>query len=306
MTEVSPREVGAFLRAGGEDIFALLTMPVGESRNVAVVLLQGGAWTPSFGRGRGLRRLAHRLAFEGFHVARFDYHGVGESSGEVRTFRLDEPFVADLKEVVRWLATDHGLERVVLMATCFGARTALATAPEIPGLEAVALFPAPVRDLELGERFSSYPFRWYLRRLFRARTFKRLFNARFRKAYRKLFKIKARRLGRGLRSSGEGQASRPQEVSRLFLKHLKALLARRIPIFMLYGDADNDYEDFARALSGELGEVVTNAKPQLKLEVIEGHVHGLTNLANQDRVIELLAGWVALEVGGGKLSRASN
>jgi hypothetical protein len=220
---------------------------------------------------------------------------VGESSGEVRTFRLSEPFTDDLNEVVRWLASDHGLDRIILMATCFGARTALASAPDIPGLEAIALFPAPVRDLTLGERFSSYPITWYFRRLFKARTFKRLLNARFRKAYGKLFKSKVRRVGQGLRSPSDENAGRASDISPIFLKHLKAALARRLPIFLLYGDADSDYEDFDRALSGELGGVVTGAGSQLKLEVIKGHVHGLTDLENQDRVIELLTDWVTLE-----------
>jgi dienelactone hydrolase len=208
--------------------------------------------------------------------------------------------------VVRWLASEHGLDRIVLMATCFGARTALATAPAIPGLEAVALFPVPVRDLELGERFSSYPLTWYLRRLFRARTFKRLLNARFRKAYRKLFKSKVRRVGQGLRSPGDEVGARAPEVSSLFLKHLKAVLGRRIPVYLLYGDADSDYEDFERARSGELGDIIREAGPQLKLEVIRGHVHGLTNIENQDRVIELLTSWVTLEGSAEKLNRASS
>ena len=223
-----------------------------------MVLLQGGAWTPSFGRGRGLRRLAHRLAAEGFHVARFDYHGVGESSGEVRTFALDQPFIDDLAAVVRWLATDYGLERYLLIGTCFGARTALAAAPNIAGLEALAMFPPPVRDHVLGEQFSSYSLSWYLRRLFRVRTLKRLLNPRFRRAYRRLFRSKVRAVGHGLHNPADSKGRSP-EVSQIFLRQLKSLIARRIPIYLLYGDADADYDDFNRALSGELGEVINSA-----------------------------------------------
>ena len=292
-TTAPPRELGAYLRAGEEDIFALLTLPVGEPRHRAVVLLQGGAWTPSFGRGRGLRRLAHRLAAEGFHVARFDYHGVGESTGEVRTFRLDEPFTEDLEAVIRWLGHEHGLKRIVLMGTCFGARTALAGAADIEGLEGVALFPPPVRDLALGEQFTSYPLSWYLKKLFKLRTLRRLLNTRFRRAYRLLVKNKIRSVGQSRsRRSSEESYRRALDASPAFLRNLKALLARGLPVYMLYGDADADYEDFSQARTGELRSVMDRAGRQLRLDVIRGHVHGMTNIENQERVIDLLAEWV--------------
>ena len=292
-TAAPPRELGAYLRAGDEDIFALLTLPLGEPRGRAVVLLQGGAWTPSFGRGRGLRRLAHRLAAEGFHVARFDYHGVGESTGEVRTFRLDEPFTEDLAAVIRWLGNEHDLKRIVLMGTCFGARTALAGAADIPGLEGAALFPPPVRDLALGEQFTSYPFSWYVKKLFKIRTFRRLLNARFRRGYRHLVKNKMRSVGESRpRRSSDETSRRALDASPAFLRNLKALLARGLPVYVLYGDADADYEDFARARSGELGSVMDRAGRQLRLDVIRGHVHGMTNIENQDLVIDLLTEWV--------------
>jgi pimeloyl-ACP methyl ester carboxylesterase len=236
-------------------------------------------------------------------VARFDYHGVGESSGEVRTFRLDQPFTEDVAAVLRWLTAEHGLERFVLMGTCFGARTAMAAAPEIARLEAVALFPPPVRDLALGEQFGSYPLSWYLRKLFRARTFKRLLNARFRRAYRRLVKKKVRAVGHGLRAPADEAPSRAPDVSPIFLRQLKSLLGRGLPIYVLYGDADADYEDFLRALSGELGPVIRDAGRQLRVDVIKGHVHGMTNIENQDRVIDLLVGWIASDFGAGDIAQ---
>lgn len=289
-------ELGGFLRAGEEEVFALLTRPAETARNQAVILLQGGAWTPSFGRGRALRRLAERLAARGFHVARFDYHGVGESSGEVRTFRLDQPFVEDLMAVVKWLATDHQVDRFVLMGTCFGARTALAAAPKIPGLDGIALFPPPVRDYALGEQFASYPFTWYLRKLFRVRTFKRILSGRFRKAYRRLMKNKAQHVGKRLRGD-RAQTQPANEVSAEFVSQLAAVIARDVPVYLLYGDADADYADFQRAHSvGPLGALLGRAKSRVRIDVIKGHVHGMTSLENQGRVIDLLEEWVSTQV----------
>ena len=62
-----------------------------------------------------------------------------------RAIRLDRPFVDDVLAGVRCLQ-EHGVREIALAGTCFGARTALASADRIPGLRGVALLAAPVSD----------------------------------------------------------------------------------------------------------------------------------------------------------------
>ncbi|MDP8957906.1 MAG: alpha/beta fold hydrolase, partial [Actinomycetota bacterium] len=134
-------EIPVFFPAGGETLFGILTRPVGEPKGVGVVLL---AVRATFHRNRVAVLLARRLAGLGFHVLRFDYHGLADSSGTA-TFHLDQPFVEDVEGAVRRMRQE-GVERFVLVGQCFGARTALAAAARLDGIAGVVLVALPVLD----------------------------------------------------------------------------------------------------------------------------------------------------------------
>ena len=155
----------------GNALFGVLTTPTGPANGLTLVMLQGGAWIPSMGRNAVSTRIAREQAARGFRAFRFDYHGVGESVGDPPTFRMDNLFVDDLRAAVDWLRT-QGCSDFVLMGTCFGARTALAGAPSIPGVRGCALYPPPIRDFAPGQGWVTRPTSWYLSRALRLRVLK--------------------------------------------------------------------------------------------------------------------------------------
>jgi alpha/beta superfamily hydrolase len=284
-------ELPTFIPTGQGDLFAILTRPTMAPRNCVVILLQGGSWVPSSGRNRLWVRLARTLSGLGFHAVRLDYHGVGESSGKVDNYRLYSPFDDDVLSVVDWLEREHGLRDVVLMGTCFGARTALAAARRINGVRGIALFPPPVRDFDMGDQFISYPWTWLLRR--GIRRLPRIFDPKVHRAGTRLIVRKLRRslsvTSKGSRA--EGHLSR-SGVSVRFLADMESAVTRHIPLLILFGEEDQFYEDFRGGLKGPLGSLLERAESSLDTEVLEGKLHGFTQISAQERLVSILRDWV--------------
>ncbi len=89
---------------------------------VAVLVVVGG---PQYRAGshRQFVLLARRLAAAGFPVLRFDYRGMGDSTGAPRTFEGCGPDIAAAIDAVR--ACCPGVERIVLWGLCDAASAAL-------------------------------------------------------------------------------------------------------------------------------------------------------------------------------------
>jgi alpha/beta superfamily hydrolase len=275
----------------GQDLFGIITRPVVEPKGVAAVLLSGGAWTPSPGRNRLWVRLARQLAGQGFHGLRLDYHGVGESTGQIGTYLLGEPFVGDVEGLCGW-ARDQGVDEFVLLGSCFGARTALATAQELEGARGVALFPLPVRDFAMGDKMASLPLSVLARKALRPRTLAGWFRSARRRSYRRLLSKKWRRAR--ARRREEGDLNRFQWVSPLVQRQLEDLVDREIPALLVFGEEDAFYEDFQRGRrEGRLGDLLDRAGDLVEVALVPGKTHGLGSTAVQDDVMAVLRQWLA-------------
>jgi pimeloyl-ACP methyl ester carboxylesterase len=142
---VTYEEFPAFVPAGGERLSAVLCAPRGLIREPGVILLTGGNYTRTHRNGMW-GRAARSLAARGHPSIRLDYHGVGDSTGEVAAFRLDEPFDDDALAAAAFLRRATGVRTVVPVATCFGGRTALASAARDPAAVGAVIFPVPVGE----------------------------------------------------------------------------------------------------------------------------------------------------------------
>ncbi len=287
--EHGPEETPGFFSAAGEDVFGILTSPVGEPRGACAVLLSGGVWTPSPGRNRIWVRMARDLAADGYHSLRLDYHGVGESTGSTQTFLLDAPFVEDALAGCAW-AGAQGVSRMILFGSCFGARTALASAVALDDVGGVAVFPVPVRDFAMGEKISSLPTSVLARKAVTRRGLAGLLKADHRRAYRRIVAKKWRRARTGRQQE---QPSRFEWVSPILLRQFRGLIERSVPILLLFGEDDSFYQDFLKAKEGRLGEVLEEAGELVQVRLVPGKTHGLATTAVQDAVVAELEGWLA-------------
>jgi len=291
--------------AGAHQLFGILSAPVAAApRGIGVLLATGGSFIPAPNRNRLSVHLARRLAAEGFHAFRFDYHGVGESQGDIDSYSLDRPFVEDLQGAVRSLEA-RGLRKFILVGSCFGARTILAAADRVQGLIGAALVSTPVRDFQRGDklpsRFAVEMSVWELvRRGLRSQALASLFRPQNREAFLRARRLVSRTLilktrtvlgrvaGRAARSGSDGDSW----VSGPFLASLAGLIERRVPLLLLYGTEEHFYREFGRARGGRLGALLKAGGDSTSIQVIEGVLHGFTSLDVQEAVLARTETWV--------------
>lgn len=281
---------------GTTTLFGIVTRPRDSTGRTAMIIIPGGGLPLNTNRNRVTVRACRGLAALGYTTLRMDYHGTGESDGVVDRFHLAHPFVADVSAGIDHLRT-LGIERVIVVGmTCFGARTALATAAEREEVEAVVAMATPLGDLEMGQR------RWLAppKRTSRWRSLLMVFRPR---TIRWLFDRRTRRQGSHLRSKAKLVASRLSlpgakmpsiEIGRVssdLIRILDRLIDRRVPVLFVYGDSEEYYEEFQAASSNGLRGVLERAGSLFTVQTVPGKVHGLAKVDAQNAVTELLLEW---------------
>lgn len=296
----SAQETPFFVQAGGEDIFAILTAPTSEPRGVAAIILSGGAYVGATNRNRVSVRMARALAARGLHAVRMDYHGVGDSTGSIDLYPLHRPFVDDLMAVVDHVAR-LGITRIILVGTtCFGARTALAGAARVPGLEGVVSLAAPIRDFPFTRDPAATPTQVYVKRAFSRSTLEGLRDPRRRRAYAAIAATKARGLARrprrhrGARAPDGAEIQPPSDgMSPGFYEPLAALAERRVPVLLGYGEGDDFYGEFTAARSApRLRALLEAPGSSITVRTCAGSIHALRRISAQDAMLEMTETWL--------------
>ena len=275
---------------GKELLFGILTEPAGRARGVGVVLLNAGSWIPAMNRNGLWVKIARDAAADGYHVLRFDYHGVGESTGEVTAFQIDRSFERDVHAAV-----DHmkscGVDRVILYGWCLGARLALHCAPDLEGVMGTVALSLPVVDSEAGLEGSSATHD--IKRALNKQTLKRLFDARYRHVYFRIAKGRLHALREAIVSRFSGDGDARQWVSRGFLRDIKGTVKAGVPTLMVHGTEDIFYQQFRRASESSLAGVLASAGANNEVEVVQGEVHRLLSTGMQDVVLERTPRWLS-------------
>jgi pimeloyl-ACP methyl ester carboxylesterase len=280
-----------FIESGDATLFAVKSAP--EAREeVGVVLLPAGGYTFTPQRNRWGVDLAHQLAAAGFTTLRYDWEGIGDSTGSVDTFALDKPAVTDAMAAVGSI----GSARVVLMGQCYGARTAMAMASGVDNIAGVALISPPVRDHARGEGTAT-------KKAYEMSAGGYLKEGAKRLSWSMLTDraelVRVARIGRTfLRARWQKLSARfrPPDpapwVSVPFLRQLEWLIASDVPTLVLYGRDENDFHEFEEARAGRLGKLLDRAGDSFSLEVIPGSVHALDRVEVQEAVISITERWL--------------
>jgi pimeloyl-ACP methyl ester carboxylesterase len=139
-----------YIPVGADRVFGVLTEPVRKPSGLGVLLLSGGMYNLSTARNRMFVDLARDLAGYGHRVLRIDYHGVGESTGVVGSWALDDPNPADVMGAIECLTAGRRTDFVVV-GNCFGARAAMHTLADDARLRSMVLLAPPLADEGFGE-----------------------------------------------------------------------------------------------------------------------------------------------------------
>jgi pimeloyl-ACP methyl ester carboxylesterase len=280
-----------FFDAGSETLCGVFSMPRNQESSAAVILLGGGGTTPTTTeRNRFFVTLARELSASGYATLRFDYHGIGDSTGGA-AFRLDRPFLSDLGGAVAWLA-DEGVDRYVIVGSCFGARTALSAGPDLPGLSGLLLLAPPLRDFALSEsKTEGWGVMDYVKAGLRPRRLLGRDEPLTPRRYARFAASGGRLLIRQARERVPGGSGELSWVSRRFLVPLGRLAERGVPILIVFGSKDAEYRDFERARAQGF-EPMLQSWPTVSVETLEGQVHAFTRVASQAPTRQLIMRWI--------------
>lgn len=264
-----------FFPSGGNTLAGIHAVP--DQPNGRTVLMPWGSGAyPSSGRNRIRARLARTIAKEGFHTLRFDYTGVGESGGDYQIPDMAKPYSEEIVAACAWLNA-QGLSRIVIVASCFGAWSSLRVAPSISGLEGMALINAPVWRDHKQVQVARAPLQWWAGKL-RHLSWAKLRSADHRSLYRRMIGAKAASLVRG---SGD----------RTYSRDIRALVDRRIPILLMYGDGDFR-GDLDQELESGLRAALATAGPPSGLILTKERLQGYASFEAQDALLNGVLQWL--------------
>lgn len=280
-----------FVGTAQETLFAIASEPE-TAGSLGVLLLPAGGYTFTPQRNRWAVSLAHRLASLGYPTVRFDWQGIGDSTGSVDTFSLAHPATIDARAALSILDT----EGTILVGQCYGARTAMAMADSIDRLAGVVLVSPPVRDFARGEGTATkkayeLSMGGYLQEGMK-RVHPRMITDRA-----ELVRVArlARAFGRARWQRATARLRPPDPtpwVSAPFLRQLQFLADSEVPTLLLYGSDENDFKEFTEAKAGRLGQVLDHAPPTLEEVVVPGSAHAMDRVEIQTSVIEQVERWL--------------
>jgi pimeloyl-ACP methyl ester carboxylesterase len=202
---------------------------------------------------------------------------VGESTGEA-TFDLEIPFDDDVIAAGEFLRRAAGVERLILVATCFGGRTAMATAARYDAVDAVTVFPV---DLKVGpdegvdtSTAHGRSVRSRVGRWMRGRALGR--------------RLLRRPTARRIRASSAAKRDRGARLSPAFKRQLTTYLQRpEARIWMVYGDLTESLPDMRRCLAELEPRLTPEQRARIYLDITPGtEMHRFQSIRDQDIVVE--------------------
>lgn len=285
-----PEEAARWFEAGDETVLGVLTRPIAPARDIGVIFLNGGHGGSSAGKNRVHTRMADDLARRGYHSLRVEWHGIGDSTGEIDEFVMDDPFVHEALGAVQVLR-DEGISRVAIYGECFGARTAVVVEDQIPELCAMFLVTLVIRDGALSEQtpqrvVSELETKDFVKRLDRI---KHLRDPERRALYLKLVRGKSRQLLKKARFRATGSQLEPW-VSRQIVAGLDELGQRGVPVHLVYGTSywDPHTWDFVK-----IREALRPLRhDSVDAEILDEMIAGYRTLHVQERLVPMVGDWL--------------
>lgn len=276
------------------------------ARGVCILLLSPGI-KGRVGPHRLYLKIAARLVPMGFHVLRFDYHGLGDSAGELAERVMADMYnsiqggryVEDTIAAMDWMQVHHGIRRFVGSGLCGGSISALLTAARDQRIESLLGIGLP-STLEGGaenfDRFMSrgqlrQEGRSYLRKLLRPESWKRFLTGRsgyglIVRAVKEVV-LPARKAPAPVASAPERDNANP-----LFAPAFLALMQRKSPILLIFSAADRHRHNFAEKFEERYAPAIARTGHEYQLHRIENANHVLSERIWLDEMLDVTAPWL--------------
>lgn len=279
-----------------EWLVAIVSRPE-QPRPRGVLIVVGG---PQYrvGSHRQFALLANHLAEQGISVMRFDYRGMGDSSGDSRDF---EQITHDLRAATdAFFGTVKEIHDIVIWGLCDAASAALFYAHQDPRVSGVVLLNPWVRTTE-GEA-KAFLRHYYLQRLLSPAPWRKLLRGEFdlRRSVKSLASNFSAAIGAGAtvqpsttKDAATNQPSHRRLVAKSLPERMADALARfdgRVLLILSGNDLTaKEFQDVASA-SKQWSRLLS--RPRVTQHVLDGATHTFSRREWRNQVATWTVDWV--------------
>ncbi len=286
---MSIEELPFFFPCGGESLLGIVARPSRPAR-VGVLVIVGG---PQYrvGSHRQFLLLSRKLATHGVPCMRFDYRGMGDSTGPAQGFEQALPDVS--AAIDAFMERLPGLERVVLWGLCDAASIACLYAPTDSRVAGLVLANPWVRtEATAAATYLKY---YYVNRLWDREFWVKLARGEWRPA--KSLRGFVQLVGKALRPRGRGggggvSQERAPDPERLPDRMAEGLVRFRGPVLFVLSGNDYTAKEFTEVarMSRRWIKALTACRVAWK-ELREAD-HTFSTATHRDQVAEWTLAWV--------------
>ena len=301
----------SFTNDAGQRLFGTLHLPgTANPALPAVVLLSPGV-KMRVGPGRLYVPLTELMNSLGYTVLRFDFHGLGDSEGELAEPMLADVYnhievgryVGDTLSALRWLREQHGHNRFMLGGLCGGAITALLAAERDQSVESLLSLgmtvtlasnaATPAKYLTRGELDSRR--QGYYRRLLQPKSWLRLLT--FQSEYGVIWRSMKRLFIKDPPAAPVPATNAPIDqrgnANPLFPPAYFAFLKRGGKALMIFSEKDRLQSEYEEKFVAFHQQQLADYQRQIDQHVIPGANHVLSFHEWRDQMLEKSRAWLS-------------
>jgi pimeloyl-ACP methyl ester carboxylesterase len=309
-------EIAKLRNASGHALYCMLERPAANTdRKLACVLLSPGVKMRVAPHGL-YRKLAEPFLERGITVLRVDFHGLGDSEGELPEVQLDQLYrqvqlgrhVQDVHAALDWLEHEQGFERFIVGGLCGGALTGLLAAegePRVAGLYTIGIpvcldGPAERAPQHMTRGQLNSITRSYLGKLSRPSAWWRIVTLQsdFGLIIRSLAsKLRKRKPQATIAMQANGKTPPATNLNPHFPGAYLQLLQRKTPVFLLFSGADRLYFEYQEKFAEPWQDELRTHESLVDLAVVENANHVLGDAAWVAEARLLTAQWLTARFG---------
>lgn len=268
---------------GGEELVGILHLPESGPAEQAMLIIVGG---PQYrvGSHRQFVQMARACCAAGFAVLRFDYRGMGDSTGETRAF---DTAGRDIHEALRALQAEVPSARgVTVFGLCDGASAALMFAAREPAVNGLVLANPWVRS-DSGRATA------LVRHYYRERLLDRAFWSSVLEGKVNLRRALRSYLSTALKALGLGASDSELDNGQDYVSGMKAGLGGfRGPVLLLISEGDLTAQEFELQVARDTGWKELTSQPNVTWLRIPGTDHTFSNRGGLRAANDAILAWL--------------
>jgi uncharacterized protein len=295
---------------GGHTLFGTLHSPARPREDLPVIVLLSPGVKMRVGPGRLYVPLTDSLVEMGYRVFRFDFYGLGDSSGELQETMLADVYnnievgryVADSRSAIQWLRQNTGAKKFILGGLCGGAITALLTAEREPDVEGLLSLGMTVTLASNAATPAKYLTRQqldsrrqgYYRRLLQPKSWLRLltFQSEYGVIWRSMKRLVIKEKPVAAAAPIAATAEQRGNANPLFPPAFFAFLKRGGRALMLFSEKDRLQSEYEEKFAAPFAEQLKPYLPQLQQHIVAEANHVLSFTPWQKEMVGVSREWL--------------